>query len=211
VKAEHLVLSKVKKVELFDFMKETRNKEEYRRASAIKQKLEGLPYRTIARNLDVNYRNVYNWIKEYKEYGLDGIRSKRNNAGRIPKISSDKNKKTIKEIISKSPTTFGYLKNTWSIRLLATYLTTILGMNVSPMQTWRIVHDLGMVYRRPKLALQHAEDYEKKKKIVDNYKKVSGALLKKNSPGIRRRDLAKPSAIHNQYIHDERGTKKDIS
>ena len=106
MKAEHLKLSKVKKVELFDFMKETRNKEEYRRASAIKQKLEGLPYRTIARNLDVNYRNVYNWIKEYKEYGLDGIRSKRNNAGRIPKISSDKNKQMIKEIISKSPRTY---------------------------------------------------------------------------------------------------------
>ena len=52
------------------------------------------------------------------------------------------------------------------------------------------------------LALEHAEDYTKKKKIVDNYKKVSAALLKKNSPGIRRRDLAKPSAIHNQYIHE---------
>jgi len=48
-------------------MKETTNKEEYRRTSAIKQKLEGLTYRTIARNLDVNYRNVYNWIQEYKE------------------------------------------------------------------------------------------------------------------------------------------------
>jgi transposase len=184
VKAEHLPLSRVKKTELFDFMKETRNKEEYRRASAIKQKLEGLPYRTIARNLDVNYRNVYNWIKEYKEYGLDGIRNKRNNAGRIPKISSDKNKERIKEVISKSPRTFGYLKNTWSIRLLATYLTPILGMNVSPMQTWRIVHDLGIVSRRPKLVLEHAEDYEKKKKIVDNYKKVSAALLKKNSRRI---------------------------
>lgn len=186
MKAEHLELSKLKKAELYDFMKETRDKEEYRRASAIKQKLEGLPYRTIARNLDVNYRNVYNWIKVYKEYGLDGIRSKRNNAGRIPKISSDKNKDRIKEIISKSPTTFGYLKNTWSIRLLATYLTTILGMNVSPMQTWRIVHDLGIVSKRPKLALEHADDYEKKKKIVDNYKKISAALLKKNPPGIRR-------------------------
>ena len=185
MKAEHLELSKLKKAELYNFMKGTRNKEEYRRASAIKQKLEGLPYRTIARNLDVNYRNVYNWIKEYKEYGLDGIRSKRKNAGRIPKISSDKNKKTIKEIISTtSPRTFGYLKNTWSIRLLATYLTTILGMNVSPMQTWRIVHDLGIVSKRPKLVLEHAEDYEKKKKIVDNYKKVSAALLKKNPPGI---------------------------
>ena len=64
---------------------------------------------------------------------------------------------------------------------MAVYLTTILGMNVSPMQTWRIVHDLGIVYKRPKLTLEHAEDYEKKKKIVDNYKKVSGALLKKNS------------------------------
>ena len=64
VKAEHLELSKVKKAELFDFIKGTRNKEEYRRASAIRQKLEGLPYRTIAKNLDVNYRNVYNWIKE---------------------------------------------------------------------------------------------------------------------------------------------------
>ena len=184
MKAEHLELSKLKKAELYNFMKETRDKEEYRRASATKQKLEGLPYRTIAKNLDVNYRNVYNWIKEYKEYGLDGIRSKRKNAGRIPKISSDKNKDRIKEIISKSPTTFGYLKNTWSIRLLATYLTTTLGMNVSPMQTWRIVHDLGIVSKRPKLTLEHAEDYERKKKIVDNYKKVSAALLKKNPPGI---------------------------
>ena len=180
MEAEHPKLSKVKKAELFDFMKGTRNKEEYRRASAIKQKMEGLPYRTIAKNLDVNYRNAYHWIKEYKEYGLDGIRSKRNNAGRIPKISSDKNKQMIKEIILKSPRTFGYLKNTWSIRLLAVYLTTLLGMNVSPMQTWRIVHDLGIVSKRPKLALEHAED-EKKKKTIDNYKKISAATFKKES------------------------------
>jgi hypothetical protein len=54
-------------------------------------------------------------------------------------------------------------------------------MNVSPMQTWRIVHDPGIVSKRPKLALEHAEDYEKRKKIVDNYKKISAALLKKKS------------------------------
>jgi hypothetical protein len=90
----------------------------------------------------------------------------------------------IKEIISKSPTTFGYLKNTWSIRLLAAYLTAILEMNVSPMQTWRIVHDLGIVSKRPKLAFEHGEDYEEKKKIVDNYKKVSSALLKKGTTRI---------------------------
>ena len=41
-----------------------------------------------------------------------------------------------------------------------------------------------VVSKRPKLTLEHTEDYKKKKKIVDNYKKVSAALLKKNSPRI---------------------------
>jgi transposase len=179
VKPYHLVLYAVQKRELFDFIKNTKNKEEYRRAIAVKQKLEGQSFRTIARSLGVNYRNIYRMIKSYKEYGLDGIKSKRKNAGRIPKISSDKNKLMIKEIISKSPTTFGYLKNTWSIRLLAAYLTDILEKNVSPMQTWRIVHGLGIVSKKPKLALEHELDYEEKKKTIDNYKKVSAALLKK--------------------------------
>jgi hypothetical protein len=58
------------------------------------------------------------------------------NAGRKPVISTHKNKEMVKDIIlNKSPKTFGYLKNTWSIRLLATYLSSLLEMNVSPMQT----------------------------------------------------------------------------
>ena len=94
-------------------MKYTHDKEEYRRASAIKQKMEGVPYRTIARNVGVNYRNVYDWIKKYRESGLDGIRNKRKNGGRKPVISTDRNKEMIKDIVlNKSPKTFGYLKNT---------------------------------------------------------------------------------------------------
>src|SRR2546423_13635635 len=116
VKPHCLQLSVVQKKELFDFIKNTRNKEEYRRAIAVKQKIEGQSFRTIARSIGVNYRNVYYMVKSYKEYGLNGIRSKRNNAGRKPKLSFVKNKLMLKEIISKSPTTFGYLKNTWSIR-----------------------------------------------------------------------------------------------
>ena len=111
--------------------------------------MEGVPYRTIAKNLGVNYRNVYDWINNYRKYdGLDGIRNKRKNGGRKPVISTDKNKEMIKDIVlNESPRTFGYLKNTWSIRLLATYLSSLLEMNVSPMQTWRIIQDLGIVYK----------------------------------------------------------------
>ena len=135
-------------------MKSTHDKEEYRRAYAVKQKMEGIPYRTIAEDLNVNYRNVYDWIDNYRKFGLDGIRNRRKNGGKRPMISTPKNKEMIKDIVlNQSPKTFGYLKNTWSIRLLATYLTSLLGMNVSRMQTWRIIHDLGIVYKQPKLVL----------------------------------------------------------
>jgi putative transposase len=180
-----LELSIVQKKELFSFMKSTKDKEEYRRASAIKQKMERIPYRTIAKNLGVNYRNVYDWINNYRKYGLDGIRNKRKNGGRKPVISTDKNKEIVKDIVlNKSPKTFGYLKNTWSIRLLATYLSLLLEMNVSPMQTWRIIQDLGIVYKQPKLELEKGVDYNEKKGKIDRYKKVSSALFKKDSTRI---------------------------
>jgi transposase len=176
-------MSAIQKKELFEFIRYTRNKEEYKRALAVKQKMEGLSYRTIAKNIRVNYRNVYRMVDAYRQKGLNGITSKRNNAGRIPKISSEKNKQMIKDmVLNKSPSTFGYLKNTWSIRLLAKHLSKELRMNVSPMQTWRIINELGIKYKRPKLTLTHDEkDYEEKKKVIDNYKRISSALLKKDS------------------------------
>ncbi|MDR4492389.1 MAG: helix-turn-helix domain-containing protein [Candidatus Nitrosocosmicus sp.] len=162
-------------------MKRTHDKEEYRRAYAIKQKFDGISYKAIANDLNVNYRNVFDWINNYRKDGLEGIRNRRKYGGRRPVISTAKNKEMIKDIIlNKSPTSFGYLKNTWSIRLLATYLISLLGMNVSRMQTWRIIHDLGIVYKQPKLELEKEkdDDYEEKKEKIDRYKKVSHALLK---------------------------------
>lgn len=182
-----LEVSKEQKKELLLFMKSTRDKEEYRRAYAVKQKMEGVSYRTIAKDLNVNYRNVYDWINNYRKDGLDGIRNKRKNGGRRAVISTAKNKEMIKDIVlNKSPTTFGYLKNTWSIRLLATCLTSLLGINVSPKQTWRIIHDLDIVYKQPKIVLEKEkdDDYEEKKGKVERYKKVSNALLKKDTTGI---------------------------
>lgn len=180
-----LELSKEQKKELFLFMRRTQDKEEYRRAYAVKQKMEGVPYRLIAKDIGVNHRNVYDWIDNYRKDGIDGIRNRRKNGGRRAVITTAKNKEMIKYIVlNQSPTAFGYLKNTWSVRLLATYLTSLLGINVSRSQTWRIIHDLGIVYKQPKLVLEKDDDYEQKKNKVDNYKKVSRALLKKDTTGI---------------------------
>jgi transposase len=182
-----LELSKEQKKELLLFMKRTRDKEEYRRAYAVKQKMDGIPYRVIAKDIGVNYRNVYDWIDNYRKDGLNGIRNKRKNGGRRAVLTTAKNKEMIKDIVlNQSPTAFGYLKNTWSIRLLAAYLSSLLGMNVSRSQTWRIIHDLGIVYKQPKLELKKEkdDDYEEKKEKIDRYKKISRALLKKDTAGI---------------------------
>jgi transposase len=130
---------------------------------------------------------VYDWIDNYRKHGLNGIRNKRKNGGRRAVLTTAKNKEMIKDIVlNQSPTAFGYLKNTWSIRLLATYLTSLLRMNVSRMQTWRIVHDLGIVYKQPKLELKKEkdDDYEQKKNKIDRYRKISRALLKKDTSGV---------------------------
>lgn len=134
--------------------------------------------------MGVNYRSMYDWIDNYRKFGLEGIRNQKQKKKRCrrPVISTEKNKEMIKDIVLyQSPKTFGYLKNTWSIRLLATYLTSLLGMNVSLKQTWRIIHDLGIVYKQPMLVLEKEDDYEQRKEKIDRYKKASRPLLKKDS------------------------------
>jgi len=166
-------------------MKSTRDKEEYRRAYAVKQKMEGIPYRTISEYIGVNYRNVYDWINTHRKFGLEGIRNRRKSGGRRAVISTAKNKEMIKDLVlNKSPRTFDYLKNTWSMRLLATYLSSLLGINVSRMQTWRIIRDLGIVYKQPKLELEKDDDYEQKKGKIDGYRKASTALIKKDTTRV---------------------------
>ncbi len=55
----------------------------------------------------------------------------------------------------------------------------------------RIIQDLGIVYKQPKLELEKGIDYEEKKGKIDRYKKISDTrrylqtiFLKKDSTGI---------------------------
>ena len=89
-------------------------------------------------------------------------------------------KKIITEIALKSPTAFGYLKNEWSVRLLARHLTKELGIKISKTHVWEILHDLGIVYKRPKAVVKSPDpDYEEKAVKLRGFKKVASTLEKK--------------------------------
>jgi hypothetical protein len=82
-------------------------------------------------------------------------------------------------VLFNDPHIFGYLRNTWSLRVLARCLTYELGISISFKHLQRITRDLGVRCKRPKLELEHGVDYEKGKQKIKNYKQIASALKKR--------------------------------
>ena len=121
----------------------------------------------------------YASIIELFSLGLNNIGKWHRRLGKKPRIG-EKEKKLIAEIALKSPKAFGYLKNDWSIRFLANHLSKEVGIKISKSHLHRILHELGLAYKRPKAYVKSKDqDYEIKKKALESYKKIAKALLKK--------------------------------
>ena len=83
-------------------------------------------------------------------------------------------------VLFNDPNIFGYIRNTWSLRSLAKCLTEEFGISISFKHLQRILKDMGIRCKRPKLELEHdGSDYEEGKKKVKNYKNVASALKKR--------------------------------
>ena len=95
----------------------------------------------------------------------------------IKKTSSTKSRITDEDIeimlsvLFNDPNIFGYIRNTWSLRSLANCLTEELDIPISFRHLQRILKDMGIRCKRPKLELENGSGYIKGKKKVKNYKK----------------------------------------
>jgi transposase len=174
-----LKLTIVQKNKLKAFMRNTNNKKEYRRLLAILQKAEGRTFEDIANEHGVSSRSVQRWIAAYIQSGIDGVKIKK--TGGLKSGITDEDKEIILSALFNDPHLFGYLRNTWSLRSLAKCLTDELGVPISFKHLQRIIKDLGVRCKRPKLELLHGEDYEEGKERVENYKQIASALKKRGS------------------------------
>jgi len=175
---QKLTLSRREEAEIRKFMTETKSKEEYRRAEAALYKAEGLSYRAIAKRMNAAYLSVYKWIQRYKEGGVNALRTK-TRPGKKPRITPEQ-RKAIVQTALQSPQAFGYLKNEWSVRLLAKHLTQEMGIRISKTHVWEILQELGIVYKRAKAVVESPDpEYPEKARRVEGYKKIAPALLKK--------------------------------
>ena len=171
----HLTIEQ--KNSLKSLMKNTTDKRQYRRFLAILQKSNGRTFKDISKEHIVNIRSVQRWVFAYLENGTMGLEIKKtgNSQSRI----TDENKEIILSVLFNDPHLFGYVRNTWSLRSLAKCLTEELDIPISFKHLQRILKDMDIKCKRPKLELEHGPDYDDGKKKVKNYKQIASALKKR--------------------------------
>lgn len=172
----HLTIEQ--KNNLKSLMKNTKDKRLYRRLLSILQKNNGRSFKDIAKEHVISIRTVQRWVFAYLENGITGLEIKKK-AGISQSRITDENREIMLSILFNDPNFFGYARNTWSLRSLAKCLTEEFDMPISFKHLQRILKDMGIRCKRPKLELEHGPDYDEGKNKVKNYKQISLALKKR--------------------------------
>lgn len=172
-----LNLTTAQKNGILRMMKNTSDKKHYRRLLAVIQKSNGRTFEDIAQEHGVSIRTVQRWISAYLQTGTKGLEIEK--PGGTKSRITDENREIILSVLFNDPNIFGYIRNTWSLRSLAKCLTQELDIPISFRHLQRILKDMGIRCKRPKLELEHEADYEEGKKQVKNYKRIASALKKR--------------------------------
>lgn len=177
---KRLSLSKSDRIGILAFMKQTRSKREYGRASSILMKADGYTYSAVAERHGVSSKSVERWVHSYEAHGLEGLRLKPH-PGR-PSRYRGKRRERIIQLALKSPTLYGYLQHDWNLRLLAKHLTREVGIRIGKTRLSEILRDAGIAYKRPKAVVRSPDpEYPAKARRVEAYKQIAPALQKRGS------------------------------
>ena len=172
-----LKLTTAQKNSILRLMKNTSDKKNYRRLLAVIQRSNGRTFQDIGKEHGVSIRTVQRWISAYIQTGTKGLEIKK--TGSTKSRITEEDREIILSVLFNDPNIFGYIRNAWSLRSLATCLTEELDIPISFRHLQRILKGMGIRCKRPKLELEHGPDYEEGKKQVKNYKQVASALKKR--------------------------------
>lgn len=161
------------------FIKETKDKLEYARGTAILMRWRGKKAKDVARELNVCEGAIFKWERVYRKAGVDALR-RRKAPGR-PAYKKPAARKLIPELMKKDPQAYGYLKGRWVVRDISKALREE-GVDISPTQVHGLLGELGLSYKRPKLDVRSDDpSYTRKEKEVRAYKQIAPALQKRGS------------------------------
>lgn len=116
----------------------------------------------IADTFDVCLPTVRFWIRRFDEYGPDGLYD-RPRSGRPRKIT-DEVRGMVVQLIQEDPQQEGYLATFWTVAMLTLALTRKLKVTLSLSALRGTLHQLGLRWGRPRLAMPAKVDPEKAQK-----------------------------------------------
>lgn len=163
---------------LEEFTNKTNNKLEYIRGRALLLRAKGKSGDEVAAELGVSRGSVYEWESRYAKSGIDGLRRKYS-TGRPPEKKT-KAKKIIPQLMKQDPKLFGFLKGRWVVRDIAKEIEKETGIGISKTHVERVLQELDLSYKRPKLHVKSDDpNYSRKKREVRSYQRIAPALEKK--------------------------------
>ena len=142
---------------------------------------KGKRVKQIARQLGRNKHTIRTWLKAYQDFGIDGLKGSKP-PGR-PNKKEKKVSSMLSDIMSYSPSDFGYQEEAWTIDLLVDYFKNQ-NIELSASTVKRALKSNGYVYKRfaktvPKDAPTSEEKKARVEKIVNEIKEEEKKMMLK--------------------------------
>lgn len=102
------------------------------------------------------------WIHSFNAYGPDGLYDQPR-SGRPRKVTNDVVDEII-QLVQKDPNNAGYLATVWTVAMLGLALVKTMGVTASLAALRQALHEVGLRWGRPRLAMPDKVDPEKAQK-----------------------------------------------
>ena len=143
-----------------------------RRAQVVRLSARGVEPRGIADLLGRSWSGVRKTINRFNREGMASL-ADRPRQGR-PRKADERYVVMLKQAVQTSPHGMGYPFGTWTLERLREHLARRTRVILSPSYLSRLMHEHGIVYRRPKHGMSHLRDpleYDQKKAFLAFVKK----------------------------------------
>jgi transposase len=103
----------------------------------------------VARGFGVTEGAVSHWMQKYRDKGWDGLKVKPK-PGR-PIIFEERHRERLFEIISRSPYSWGYESDLWTVVMARDVLHGQTGTYFSKTRVLSALHELGFSFQKPQV------------------------------------------------------------
>ena len=157
-KANHYRLTAEKYAELLSTLRADKRVAVVRRAQPLLQLHKGERIAAVEETSGVKRIALWRWHRDFLEQGADGLHDEQK-SGR-PRKASAAYIAALEETMATEPVAAGYTFHIWTTERLLEHLAAKTGIHLCARTMDELLHDLGYVYRRPKVDTKHLQDAE---------------------------------------------------